>query len=152
MQSQHQSERRQMLKAAAGAGLTTLAGSAIAQAFDFKPNQRYPDPSVQVLDPSFTRYRIYSSTEEQVGSGMRWAEGPVYFPEGGYVLVSDIPNNRIMKFDERTGAFTVFRDNANYANGNTRDRQGRLITCEHSVTRRVVRTEKDGKVTVLADK
>jgi gluconolactonase len=115
------------------------------------PNQRYPDPAVLVLDPSFARYRIYSSTVEQVASGMRWAEGPVYFPEGGYLLVSDIPNNRIMKFDERTGAFSVFRANANYANGNTRDRQGRLVTCEHSVTRRVTRTEKDGRITVLAD-
>jgi gluconolactonase len=156
MQSQHQSERRQILKAAAGAGLTTLAGSAIAQAFDFKPNQRYPDPSVQILDPSFTKYRIYSSTVEQVGTGMRWAEGPVYFPGAGagapgYVLVSDIPNNCIMKFDEKSGKFTVFRSNANYANGNTRDRQGRLVTCEHSVTRRVTRTERDGKITVLAD-
>ena len=156
MQSQHQSERRQFLKAAAGAGLTTLAGSALAQAFEFKPNQRYPDPSVQILDPSFARYRIYSSTVEQVATGMRWAEGPVYFPGAdasapGYVLVSDIPNNRIMRFDEKSGQFTVFRANANYANGNTRDRQGRLVTCEHSVTRRVTRTERDGKITVLAD-
>jgi len=144
--------RRLFLQAAAGSGLAALgAGPALAQSFPFTPNQRYPDPSVQVLDPSFTRYRIYSSTVEQVGTGMRWAEGPVYFPEGGYVLVSDIPNNRIMKFDERTGAFTVFRANANYANGNTRDRQGRLVTCEHSVTRRITRTERNGQVTVLAD-
>ena len=61
----------------ASAGVPTLAG---AQSFEFKPNQRYPDPAVQVLDPSFTKYRIYSSTVEQVGTGMRWAEGPVYFP------------------------------------------------------------------------
>ena len=96
-------------KAAAGAGLATLAGSALAQAFEFKPNQRYPEPSVQILDLSFTLYRIYSSTVEQVATGMRWAEGPVYFPGTaadvpGYVLVSDIPNNRIMKFDERAGS------------------------------------------------
>jgi gluconolactonase len=82
---------------------------------------------------------------------MRWAEGPAYFPEGGYLLCSDIPNNRIMKFDEKDGSFTVFRENANYANGNARDRQGRLVTCEHSVTRRITRTEKDGSITVLAD-
>lgn len=143
--------RRLFLHAAAGTGLAALGAPALAQSFPFTPNQRYPDPSVQVLDPSFTRYRIYSSTVEQVASGMRWAEGPVYFPEGGYVLVSDIPNNRIMKFDERTGAFTVFRANANYANGNTRDRQGRLVTCEHSVTRRITRTERNGQVTVLCD-
>lgn len=151
--------RRQLLKAAAGLGATgalaALGGTARAQAFDFKPNQRYPDPAVQILDPSFARYRIYSSTLEQVATGMRWAEGPVYFPGAnggpGHVLVSDIPNNRIMKFDEKDGSFTVFRQPANWANGNTRDRQGRLLTCEHSVTRRVTRTERDGRVTVLAD-
>ena len=143
--------RRDFLKVAAGTGLTALAGVAGAQSFDFKPNQRYPDASVQILDPSFGKYRIYSSSVEQLASGMRWAEGPVYFPAGRYLLLSDIPNNRIMKYDETNGAFSVFRDNANYANGNTRDRQGRLVTCEHSVTRRITRTEHNGKITVLAD-
>lgn len=145
--------RRHLLKGglAAAAG-SVVAGPALAQAFPFKPNQRYPDPAVEILDPSFAKYRIYSSTIEQLGSGMRWAEGPVYFPEGRYVLVSDIPNNRIMKYDEVKNSFTVFRENANYANGNARDRQGRLITCEHSVTRRITRTEKNGRITVLADK
>src|SRR4249919_2283803 len=145
--------RRNLL---AGAGAATasaiLARPAVAQSFPFTPNQRYPDPAVQILDPSFAKYRIYSATVEQVATGFRWAEGPAYFPEGGYLLFSDIPNNRIMKFDEKTGQTTVFRSDANYANGNTRDRQGRLVTCEHSVTRRVTRTEKDGKITVLADK
>jgi gluconolactonase len=144
--------RRRLLQATLATGLSALGGEALAQAFAFTPNQRYPDPAVLILDPGFARYRIYSSTVEQVASGMRWAEGPVYFPEGGYVLVSDIPNNRIMKFDERTGAFSVFRANANYANGNTRDRQGRLVSCEHSVTRRITRTERDGRLTVLADR
>jgi gluconolactonase len=152
--------RRGLLKAAIGGGVTAglgaLSGVLRAQSFEFKPNQRYPDPAVQILDPSFARYRIYSSTLEQVATGMRWAEGPVYFPgkgagEPGHVLVSDIPNNRIMKFDEKDGSFTVFRRNANWANGNTRDRQGRLITCEHSVTRRLTRTEDNGRITVLAD-
>ena len=150
-QEERQADRRRLLTAAAGAGLAAFGGAALGQSFPYTPNQRYPDPAIQVLDPSFTRYRIYSSTVEQVASGMRWAEGPVYFPEGGHVLVSDIPNNRIMKYDEKTGAFTVFRANANYANGNARDRQGRLVTCEHSVTRRVVRTEPNGRITVLAD-
>ena len=145
--------RRNLLAGAgAAAASTLLARAAGAQSFPFTPNQRYPDPAVQILDPSFAKYRIYSSTVEQVATGMRWAEGPAYFPEGGYLLFSDIPNNRIMKFDEKTGQTTVFRANANYANGNARDRQGRLVTCEHSVTRRVTRTEKDGKITVLADK
>jgi gluconolactonase len=154
----NQPRRDFLMKAAAGTGLAALgglSGIARAQSFDFKPNQRYPDPAVQILDPSFARYRIYSSTLEQVASGMRWAEGPVYFPDqggsGGYVLVSDIPNNRIMKYSEKDGSFSVFRAGANYANGNTRDRQGRLISCEHSVTRRVTRTDAIGRISVLAD-
>src|SRR5262249_45876441 len=144
--------RRHLL---AGAGAATASSSlsrpAIAQSFSFTPNQRYPDPAVQILDPSFTKYRLYSSTLEQVATGMRWAEGPAYFPEGGYLLFSDIPNNRIMKYSEKDGSLSVFRSPANFANGNTRDRQGRLVTCEHSVTRRITRTEKNGKITVLAD-
>ena len=143
--------RREFLKAAVGTGAAALSGLASAQTFDFKPNQRYPDPAVQILDPSFARYRIYSSTIEQVATGMRWAEGPAYFPDGGYLLFSDIPNNRIMKYSEKDGSVSVYRSPSNYANGNTRDRQGRLVSCEHSVTRRITRTEKDGKLTVLAD-
>src|SRR3954452_235325 len=146
-------DRRHLLAAAgATAASTLLSRAAGAQSFPFTPNQRYPDPAVQILDPGFAKYRIYSSTIEQVATGMRWAEGPAYFPEGGYLLFSDIPNNRIMKFDEKTGQTSVFSANANYANGNARARQGRLVSCEHSVTRRITRTEKDGKITVLADK
>lgn len=155
MQEQPNRARRRLIQAAGWSALGAV-GAAGAQSFPFTPNQRYPDPAVLILDPSFAKYRIYSSTVEQVATGMRWAEGPVYFPgekagEPGHVLVSDIPNNRIMKFDEKTGAFNVFRTNANWANGNARDRQGRLVTGEHSVTRRVTRTERDGKITVLAD-
>ena len=151
MQNNTSTQRRQWLKMAAGSGLTALSAAAGAQSFAFRPNQRYPDPAVQILDPSFAKYRIYSSTVEQVATGMRWAEGPAYHAKGGYLLFSDIPNNRIMKFDEASGKTSVYRDKANYANGNVIDRQGRLITCEHSVTRRVTRTELNGKITVLAD-
>jgi hypothetical protein len=145
---------RRNLLAAAGMTITAtvMPRSAGAQSFGFKPNQRYPDPSIEILDPSFLKYRLYSSTVEQVATGMRWCEGPAYFPEEGYLLFSDIPNNRIMKYSEKDGSLTVFRSPSNFANGNTRDRQGRLVTCEHSVTRRITRTEKNGKVTVLADK
>ena len=125
-------------------------GAPVGPDFVFQPSQRYPDPRIEVLDPSFARYRIYSSTVEQLGSGMRWAEGPVYFADGRFLLVSDIPNNRIMRYDEATGAWGVFRQPSNFANGMCRDRQGRLLTCEH-LTRRVTRTEYDGRVTVLAD-
>ena len=143
--------RRSILLGGAATAAVAMSTRAGAQSFPFKPNQRYPDPAVEILDPSFTKYRIYSSTLEQVGTGMRWAEGPAYFPEGGYLLCSDIPNNRIMKFDEKDNSFSVFRSPANYANGNARDRQGRLLTCEHSVTRRITRTEKNGELTVLVD-
>jgi gluconolactonase len=116
---------------------------------------RYPDPSIQILDPAFLKYRIYAASVERLGTGMRWAEGPVYLPdldgEGPCVLVSDIPNNRIMRYRESDGSFTVYRSPANFANGNTRDAEGRLVTCEHSLTRRVTRTEKDGSLTILAD-
>ncbi|NDY90439.1 SMP-30/gluconolactonase/LRE family protein [Ideonella livida] len=120
----------------------------------FQPHARYPDPALQILDPAFLPLRLYSSTLEQVASGLRWAEGPVYFPgqQGGpgHLLVSDIPGNRILRFDETDGRFSVFRSPSNHANGHTRDRQGRLVSCEHSVTRRITRTEHDGTVTVLA--
>jgi gluconolactonase len=81
---------------------------------------------------------------------MRWCEGPVWFGDGRYLLWSDIPNNRIMRWEEETGAVSVFRKPCNNSNGNTRDRQGRLLTCEH-YARRVTRTEYDGTITVLAD-
>ena len=131
-------------------GAVMTPGAALGQAFDFKPNQRYPDPSVQILDPSFTRYRIYSSSVEQLASGFRWAEGPVWFGDGRYLLFSDIPNNRIIRWDEPTGTAGVFRHPSNFSNGMVRDRQGRLLACEH-LTRRVTRTEYNGAITVLAD-
>ncbi len=114
-------------------------------------NSRYPDPAVEVLDPAFLRYRIFSASVEQLGSGLRWAEGPVWFGDGRYLLLSDIPNNRILRWDETTGALSVFRHPSNHSNGLARDRQGRLIACEH-LTRRITRTEYDGSVTVLADR
>ena len=148
--------RRSVLRGIGAGAASALASPALAQTFTYQtftyhPNQRYPDPAIEILDPSFLKYRLYSSSVEMLGSGMRWAEGPVYFPDGGYLLLSDIPNNRIMKYNEKDGSFTVFRSPSNFANGNTRDRQGRLVTCEHSVTRRITRTEKNGEITVLAD-
>ncbi|WP_374356308.1 SMP-30/gluconolactonase/LRE family protein [Limnohabitans sp.] len=131
----------------------TLLTSAAAPgaAFAFAPSQRYPDPRIEVLHPSFAKYRIFSSTVEMLGSGMRWAEGPVWFGDGRYLLVSDIPNNRILRYDEATGGWGVFRSPSNMANGLARDAQGRLLTCEHG-GRRITRTEYDGTITVLADR
>lgn len=143
-----QTGRRRLLGAALAAGPVGLAH---AHTFSFTPQQRYPDPSVQILDPEFAQYRIYSSSVEQLGSGFRWAEGPVWFGDGRYLLFSDIPNNRIMRWDEATGQMGVFRHPANFSNGLARDRQGRLLACEH-LTRRVTRTEYDGSITVLADR
>lgn len=128
-----------------------IRSAAYGPNFHFDPNQRYPDPRIEILDPSFAKLRIFSSTVEQLGSGMRWAEGPVWFGDGRYLLVSDIPNNRIMRYDEASGAWGVFRSPSNMANGLARDCQGRLLTCEHG-GRRITRTEYDGSITVLADR
>ena len=111
---------------------------------------RYPDPAITALDPSFEKYWIKLSAVERIATGCRWAEGPVWIGDGRYLLWSDIPNNRILKWEEETGAVSVYRKPSNWANGNTRDRQGRLVTCEHG--RRVTRTEIDGSVTVLMDR
>lgn len=88
---------------------------------------------------------------QRLYTGGRWTEGPAYFPAGRYLLFSDIPNDRMMRFDELTGAVGVFRAPAGYANGNTVDRQGRLVSCEQG-HRRITRTEHDGTVTVLTDR
>ena len=116
----------------------------------FSVHPRYPDPAVEVLHESFLALRLYSASVEQLATGLRWAEGPVWFGDGRFLLLSDIPNNRILRWDECTGATSVFRAPSNFANGLARDRQGRLLACEH-LTRRVTRTEYDGSVTVLAD-
>src|SRR5690349_16963567 len=130
------------------AGIAAAAMTAMPRAFaEWQPSQRYPDPSIKIIDPSFARYRIAQTKVERIAAGMRWCEGPVWFGDGRYLLWSDIPNNRIMRWDEETARVSVFRKPSNNANGNTRDRQGRLLTCEHD-TRRITRTEYDGTVTV----
>ena len=103
-----------------------------------------------MLDPRFAKIRISSAAVERIATGMRWAEGPVWFGDGRHLLWSDVPNDRILKWDETTGAVSVFRQPSGHANGNTRDRQGRLVTCEH-LGRRVTRTEYDGSITTLVD-
>ena len=95
------------------------------------PASAIPIPAIVALDPRFEKYRLKLACVERLATGCRWAEGPVWFGDGRYLLWSDIPNNRIMRWEEETGAVSVFRKPSNYANGNTRDRQGRLVTCEH---------------------
>lgn len=118
---------------------------------DWTPSLRYPDPSIQTLDPRFNKYRVMLTNVERLAQGTLWGEGPVWFGDGRYLLWSDIPNDRILRWDEESGAVSVFRKSSNRANGNTRDRQGRLITCEHQ-SRRVTRTEYDGSITVICDR
>src|SRR5438552_2091103 len=121
-----------------------------ARVSDWQPSQRYPDPSIHIIDQSFAHYRLNQSKVERLATGCRWAEGPVWFGDLRGFLWSDIPNNRIMRWDEETGQTSVFRKPSNFANGNTRDRQGRLVTCLHG-GRSVIRTEYDGTITTLAE-
>jgi gluconolactonase len=117
----------------------------------WQPASAYPDPAVEILDPRFEKYVLTLAAVERLYTGTRWAEGPVWFGDSRHLLWSDIPNNRILKWEEETGQVSEFRKPSNYANGHTRDRQGRLIGCEHG-GRRIVRTEYDGTITVLADR
>lgn len=103
-----------------------------------------------MLDERF-RYCDGDFVVERLHTGARKTEGPAYFPAGRYLVWSDIPNDRLLRWDETTGAVGVFRHGSGYANGNTVDRQGRLVTCEQG-NRRVTRTEHDGSITVLADR
>ena len=105
----------------------------------------------EVIDPRFNACVVGHARVERLWTGARWCEGPAWFPAGRYLVWSDIPNNRMMRYDETDGSVSVFRQPSNNSNGNTVDRQGRLVTCEHHA-RRVTRTEADGRITVLADK
>jgi gluconolactonase len=111
---------------------------------------RVPDPAVEIVDPRFAGLVVGHEVVERLWTGGRWLEGPVWFGDGRYLLFSDIPNNRMMRWDERTGRVEPFREPSDNANGNTRDLAGRLVTCEH-LTRRVTRTNHDGTITVLMD-
>lgn len=145
--------RRKFITAAGAAA--ALMASAPAGAFASwaegnKALSTYPDPNVKALDDRFKKYKLYSASVERLATGFRWAEGPAWFGDGRYLLFSDVASNAIIKWDEISGQTSVFRSPSNYSNGLTRDRQGRLITCESS-TRRVTRTEFDGSITIIAD-
>ncbi len=115
----------------------------------FQASLRLPDPCIEVLDERFLALRLLSGTVEQLATGFYWAEGPVWFGDGRYLLFSDIPNNRILRWDDCSGHLSEFRKPSNFANGLARDRQGRLLACEHG-SRRVTRTEYNGSITVVA--
>lgn len=141
-----------------------LAGSfaaAAAAAFgkdlmgrDYGPNAqpvRYPEPDVIVLDDRFKKYKIGNSPILRLHTGCLWAEGPAWSAVGRYLLWSDIPNDIQLRWLQDDGHVSTFRNPAGNSNGNTFDFQGRQISCQHG-TRKVVRYEHDGSVTVLADK
>jgi gluconolactonase len=112
---------------------------------------RFPDPAIEIIDERFRSLVVRFEVVERLWTGGRWLEGPVWFGDGRYLLFSDIPNNRMLCWSEITGEVTAFRQPSENSNGNTRDREGRLVTCEHK-TRRVTRTEHDGTITVLMDR
>jgi gluconolactonase len=143
-----------------GAAVAAASWSTAARAADKFARDRdwtgnvpvsYPEPGVEVLDKRFAKYKIGNANIQRIATGFRWAEGPVYMRDWGCLLWSDIPNNRIMRWCEDDGHVSVFRQPSNFSNGNTRDRQGRLLTCEHDA-RRVTRTEHDGSITVIAER
>lgn len=105
----------------------------------------------ECLDERFRRLFIPTAHVDKLFTGCRWAEGPAYFPASRSLIWSDIPNDRMLRLDECSGAVSTFRQPAGHSNGNTVDRSGRLVTCEHG-GRRVSRTEFDGTVTTLADR
>ena len=106
---------------------------------------------IEVIDPRFRQCFAGHVRVERLWTGARWSEGPAYFAAGRYLIWSDIPNNRMLRFDETDGSVSVFRTDSMNSNGNTVDNQGRLVSCEHR-GRRVSRTEIDGSISTLADK
>ncbi len=147
-------DRRHFIKTVA----TTAAGAFIAPSLIASsrehsptPQIRYPDPSIVIIDKQFEKYFQFNAAVEQLWTGARWAEGPVWFGDGRFLLFSDIPNNTVLRWTEETGEMSKFQTPSNNANGHTRDKQGRLISCEHD-SRRLTRTEPDGSITILADK
>src|SRR5262245_3864049 len=127
------------------------AGGLVSMAVTWDPGiVRYPDARIKTLDPRFRPLVLGNAAVEQIATGCRFNEGPVWFGDLRCLIWSDIPNDRMMKWEEETVAVSVFRKPSNYANGNTRDRQGRLVTCEMDA-QRLTRTEYDGTITVLTD-
>ncbi len=120
---------------------------------DFTPGAQpvtYPDPDILTLDPSFNGLRVGNTPIQRLWTGGYWSEGPAWSSQGRYLVWSDIPNNRQMRYLEDDGRVSVFRYPSNNSNGNTFDFEGRQLSCEHAA-RRVVRYEHDGAITVVAE-
>ncbi len=164
MKSEKRVSRRVAMLGAAAAGLSGVAHAQTARREppsvvttpprDFRPGAPpatyFNDPDILVVDPSFNAYVTPNSTIQRLWTGALWAEGPAWSAEGRYLVWSDIPNNRQMRWLEENGAVSVFRSPTNNSNGNSFDFEGRQVSCEH-LTRRVVRYEHDGTITVIAD-
>jgi gluconolactonase len=133
--------------------LAAAAPAAAQSQRDFGSAQpvRYPDPDIRVLDRSFEKYRLFNAAIYRHYVGCKWAEGPAWSSEGQYLVWSDIPNNRQLRFLQEDAHVSAFRTPSGYSNGNTFDFEGRQLSCEHA-GRRVVRYEHDGSLTVIADK
>src|SRR5437764_829452 len=141
--------RRSFLATTAVATVTTLAHGR-----DYGPGAqpvRYPDPDIVVLDKRFAKYKIGNTPIERLAQGFLWAEGPAWCSGGQYLMFSDIPNDRQIRWLQDDGHVSILRKPAGNSNGNTFDYEGRQLSCEHG-NRRVVRYEHNGKTTVLADK
>lgn len=139
-------------------GAATLTGAAMRIAQAQQPRDwtgmnpsRYPDVDIVVIDKRFSRYKIGNTPIQRLYTGLLWAEGPAWHAGSHYLVWSDIPNDRQMRWLEEDGHVSQFRNPAGYSNGNTFDYQGRQLSCEHG-GRRVVRYELNGSVSVLADK
>ncbi len=120
---------------------------------DFTPGAQpvtYPDPDIITIDPAFNALRVGNTPIQRLWTGGLWCEGPAWSSQGRYLVWSDIPNNRQLRWLEDDGRVTVFREPSGNSNGNSFDHQGRQLSCEHS-GRRVVRYEHDGSITVIAD-
>ena len=133
---------------------STLAATTLGQTRDYSQNAppvRYPDKDIVVLDPRFGKYKIGNAAIQRLHTGMLWAEGPAWNGGGRYLVWSDIPNNVQHRWLNEDNHISMFRNPSNNSNGNTFDFEGRQLSCEHG-TRRVVRYEHNGTVTVLADK
>ena len=144
--------RRTFFQASLAAGVAAQAIAQTPRDWSGKTPTRYPEPDVVVLDPRFAKYKIGNTPLKRHHVGSMWAEGPAWNGVGRYMVYSDIPNDRQMRFiEDEGGKVTEFRTHVGYSNGNTFDYEGRQIYCEHG-TRSVRRYEYNGKKTILADK
>ena len=149
-----QTSRRGFLSSAAALAATACTPPLWGRDFsENAPPQRYPDPDIVELDERFKKYKLGNTAIRRIyhSKDMLWAEGPAWSAVGQYLLWSDIPNNKQLRWIEDDGRVTTFRSPSGNSNGNTFDFQGRQISCEHG-NRRVVRYDHTGRVTVLADK